>query len=230
VAPLSPRLVERVGTKIVVGAGLLLTAAGTVVIAGVPVTDGYPQLLLGALIASLGMGLVMAPATESIMGSLPRAKAGVGSAMNDTTRQMGGALGVAVIGSILAGSYRPGVGGKLAAAGLSGSALDAAKDSVGGAVQVATRLPEPLRTTVTGIARAEFVDSLGGALLVGSVVVLVAAVVVFLFLPARAGDAREADSDALDGIASLTFAEAEGVVELDAPDRDGAASREARAG
>ena len=74
-----------------------------------PVSNGYPHLLLGMIMLAVGMGLVMAPATESIMGSLPPAKAGVGSAMNDTTRQMGGALGVAVFGSVLASVYRPGV-------------------------------------------------------------------------------------------------------------------------
>ena len=60
------------------------------------------------LMLGLGMGMMMAPATESIMGSLPPAKAGVGSAMNDTTRQMGGALGVAIIGSVFASVFRPG--------------------------------------------------------------------------------------------------------------------------
>src|SRR5262249_39135163 len=109
VAPLAPRIVERVGTKLVVGTGLLLVTSGMVYASSVPVTDGYPHLFLSMALLSGGMGLVMAPATESIMGSLPPAKAGVGSAMNDTTRQMGGALGVAVIGSILATSYRPGV-------------------------------------------------------------------------------------------------------------------------
>ena len=64
---------------------------------------------------AIGMGLVMAPATESIMGSLPRAKAGVGSAMNDTTRQVGGALGVAVVGSVMLSVYGGRVGDALTA-------------------------------------------------------------------------------------------------------------------
>ena len=143
-----------------------------------------------ALLA-VGMGLVMAPATESIMGSLPPAKAGVGSAMNDTTRQMGGALGVAVIGSILATTYRPGVTDALTSLGAPADVITKAQDSVGGAVQAAATLPAGLGAAVAVAARSEFVDAFGGALLVAAAVVAIAAVVVFSFLPARAHDARE---------------------------------------
>jgi MFS family permease len=216
VAPLAPRIVERVGTKIVVGTGLLLVTAGMAWASAVPTTNGYLHLVVAMVMLSGGMGLVMAPATESIMGSLPPAKAGVGSAMNDTTRQMGGALGVAVIGSILATSYRPGVTDALTALGAPSEVVTKAKDSVAGAVEAAHTLPSSLGNAVAGAARTEFVDAFGGALLVASVVVLVAAVVVFLFLPARAHDARESVEGPLDGIASLTFAEAEGVLETDA--------------
>ena len=92
VAPLSARLAERFGTKLVVGTGLSFATVALLLFATLPatnisyVTDVLPRMVLIAI----GMGLVMAPATESIMGSLPRAKAGVGSAMNDTTRQVGG--------------------------------------------------------------------------------------------------------------------------------------------
>src|SRR5204862_6119682 len=85
VAPLSPRLVERLGTKLVVGVGLLLAAGGLFIASGVPATHGYPRLVLAMGTLASGMGVVMAPATESIMGSLAPSKAGVGSAMNDTT-------------------------------------------------------------------------------------------------------------------------------------------------
>ena len=90
-----------------VGTGLSFATLSLVLMSTLPatnisyVTDVLPRLVLLAI----GMGLVMAPATESIMGSLPRAKAGVGSAMNDTTRQVGGALGVAVVGSVMLSTY-----------------------------------------------------------------------------------------------------------------------------
>jgi len=215
VAPLSPRLVERIGTKIVVGSGLLFAAAGLVVVSRVPVANGYGQLLIGMLILAVGMGLVMAPATESIMGSLPRNKAGVGSAMNDTTRQMGGALGVAIIGSVLASAYRPAVTTSLTALNAPSDVVSAARDSIGGAVDAAASLSEPLRTNVIDAARTAFVDSFHGSLLVATGVLLVAAIVAFGLLPAHAGDAREPVEGALDGLASLTFAEAEGRLEDD---------------
>ena len=208
---------ERVGTKLVVGAGLTLVTLGMAWASQVPTTDGYPHLVVAMIMLSGGMGLVMAPATESIMGSLPPAKAGVGSAMNDTTRQMGGALGVAVIGSILATSYRPGVTDALTTLGAPSDVITKAQDSVGGAVQAAATLPAGLGNAVATAARSEFVDAFGGALLMAAAVVAVAAVVVFMFLPARAHDAREPVEGPLDGIASLTFAEAEGVLETDAP-------------
>ncbi len=218
VAPSAPRLVERVGTKLVVGGGLLIVVVGLGFAATTTTGDGYLHLVAAMSMVSVGMGLVLAPATESIMGSLPPSKAGVGSAMNDTTRQMGGALGVAVVGSVLASSYRPGVTSRLAPLHLPAGVLHAAQDSVGAAVTVAKTLPAAMGAAVTAAAHAQFVESFGGALLVGGAVVLLAAVVVFAFLPARAHDAREPFEGPLDGLASLTFAEAEGVLETDAAD------------
>lgn len=215
-ATAAPRLVERVGTKLVVGAGLLVAAAGLALASSLPVAGGYPHLLVAMSILSFGMGLTMAPATESIMGALPPAKAGVGSAMNDTTRQMGGALGVAVIGSLLATSYRPGVTARLRELGAPPQLVAVARESVGAAVEAASRLPASVAGAVRDAARAEYVDGLRIALLAGAAVVLVAAAVVFAFLPARAQDPRAPFEGPLDGIASLTFAEAEGVLEADA--------------
>jgi EmrB/QacA subfamily drug resistance transporter len=216
VAPLAPRLAERVGTKIVVGTGLMLAAGAMVYVSTVPATDGYMHLVAGMATLAVGMGLTMAPATESIMGSLPPAKAGVGSAMNDTTRQVGGALGVAVIGSLFASAYRPAIGSKLHELGLSSSAISAAKDSVGGAVEVAGHLPAPLAHTVTALANQEFVHGLHLASLAAAAIVLAASLVVFAFLPARSHDARVPAGSAIDGLASATVAEAEGVLQAGA--------------
>jgi EmrB/QacA subfamily drug resistance transporter len=220
VAPNSPRLVERIGTKIVVGVGLAMAALGLFLASSVPATNGYPHLVISMAVLAFGMGLVMAPATESIMGSLPRSKAGVGSAMNDTTRQMGGAVGVAVIGSIFAISYRPAITHSLEKLGLGQKDINEAKDSVGGAFKVASRLPSGLGHQVIAAARNDFVHGFSGASKIGALVILVAAGIVFGFLPARASDAREPVEGALDGIASLTFAEAEGVLEADAAEAE----------
>jgi hypothetical protein len=190
-----------------------MAAAGMVVASQVPVAHGYPHLLIAMAMLSTGMGCIMAPATESIMGSLPRNKAGVGSAMNDTTRQVGGALGVAVIGSVLASFYRPAITSKVGALNVSPSVLSTARDSVGGAVQVGATLPAATGNALIAIAKTEFVHAFASALLVGGGIIAIAAVVVFVFLPARALDAREHVADATDSLASLAFAEAEGALE-----------------
>jgi MFS transporter, DHA2 family, multidrug resistance protein len=129
----------------------------------------------------LGMGNVMAPGTEAVMSAVPAAKAGVGSAMNDVNRQVAGALGVAVIGSVSSSAYSSKV--ESATAGLPPSAADAATDSIGGAVGVAAHLPAGGGDALTVAASAAFTDALGVALLIGSGVLLVAAVLVKRYLP-----------------------------------------------
>src|SRR6476620_3554165 len=152
VAPLSARLTERIGTKLVVGTGLSFATLALLLISTLPATDiSYLRDVLPRLVLmAIGMGLVMAPATESIMGSLPRAKAGVGSAMNDTTRQVGGALGVAVVGSVMLSVYSGRVGAALKGAHLPVSAdvVSQAKQSLATALGVATdkRVPAALQT------------------------------------------------------------------------------------
>ncbi len=182
-APTAARLVERIGTKAVVAAGLTIVATGLLLISRVDVGDGYGTLAWSLAIIGFGMGATMAPATESIMGSLPLAKAGVGSAMNDTTRMVGGALGVAVIGSALSSSYNSAIQPALRALPPQAAAL--AGDSVGAALEVARRAG-PLGAELADAARAAFVHAMGDALLIGAGVVAVGAVVVLAWLPSRA--------------------------------------------
>ena len=105
VSPLSARIVERIGTKVTVASGLAIAGVGLVLLTGLQTDSSYGDLVWRMMLMAFGQGLVMAPATESIMGSLPLAKAGVGSAVNDTTRQIGGALGVAIVGSVMSSTY-----------------------------------------------------------------------------------------------------------------------------
>jgi len=212
----APRVVERIGSKVVVAVGLSLITLGMTIAAFLPAHHGLVHALIGMCIMSSGMGLTMAPATESVMGALPPSKAGVGSAVNDATRYVGGSLGVAVIGSILSASYRPAIGRTLAPFHLSASGMATARDSIGGAVQVASTLPGRLAGQAIETARAQFVHAMRPSLLFSAAVAIVALVVVVAFLPARAGDAREPEEGALDGLASLTFAEAQGQLEIDA--------------
>ncbi len=144
----------------------------------------------------LGMGNVMAPATTAVMNAVPEAKAGVGSAMNDLNRQVAGALGVAVIGSVASSVYSSKV--ESAPAGLPPGAAHAATDSVGGAVGVAAQLPAGAGDALAAAAGGAFTDAIGLALLVGSGVALAGAVLVKRYLPERrpaAARPREAPAE-----------------------------------
>ena len=127
VANQTPRIVARFGPRLPIVGGLVVVAVSQLLrIASTPDT-GYGLILLSQSVFSTGMGLLIAPATASIMGALPPGRAGVGSAMNDTTRQVGGALGVAVMGSVAAAAYRGEAEDRLAAAGITGRALASAE-------------------------------------------------------------------------------------------------------
>ena len=112
--------------------------------------------------------------------------------MNDTTRQMGGALGVAILGSVFATFYRPGIADRLVGVALTSEQLTRARDSIGGALQVAGELPQSSAARVVSVAKSEFVNGMHHAVFVGLCVVIVAAVVVFAFLPAHAVDDKPA--------------------------------------
>ena len=190
-APASSKLVEWLGTKRIVAVGMLVFAAGMVVASTSTVTSGYPRVMTAMLLLGSGMGLAVAPSTESIMGSLPRAKAGVGSAVNDTTREVGGALGVAVIGSLMSSIYGSRVLDQLPSA-LPAPARHAAADSLGGALVVSTHLGKA-GALLVALARSAFVDAMSRASLVTAAIAVVGAFVAWRFLPARA--TAEADDD-----------------------------------
>jgi EmrB/QacA subfamily drug resistance transporter len=195
VAPLSSKLVDRFGTKGVVAAGLLLFTAGMVVVAGTSIGSGYDRVLVTMLLLGGGLALAQPPATEAIMGSLPRAKAGVGSAVNDTTRELGGALGVAIIGSTLSSVYASGIGDRLGRATPS-STVVAAKNSVGAALVVAQRIGGAAGADVANAAREAFVHAMTRASLVTAGFAFVGALVAMRWLPARAAISADADAEA----------------------------------
>ncbi len=185
--PASARLVRSYGAKIIVTLGLLLVAIGLASMTALNETSSYLDIFWRLIIMGTGMSLVMAPATDSIMGSLPLGKAGVGSAVNDTTRQVGGALGVAIIGSVLSSTYGSKITDFLARSPVPTAAKDAAKNSLGGAMQVAQGAPtKQLGHTLTATAQSAFVDGLHHGVLVGAAVALVGAIVAFIWLPAHA--------------------------------------------
>jgi MFS family permease len=134
---LAPRLAETVGASRVVPAGLVLGATGLVVLAQLDATSGYWLLLAGLLPLGSGMGLAMTPATAAVTDALPVDKQGVGSAMNDLSRELGGALGIAVLGSVLQSNYR---GGLDFSAGMHDALLAGAGTVLAAAIAVAVLL------------------------------------------------------------------------------------------
>ena len=162
-AAVSARLVERLGTKRVVTAGMLLFSLGLAVAATVGETGGYGRLAVALVLMGTGMGLAGAPATESIMSSLPPDRANIGSAVNDTTRELGGALGVAIVGSIMSSLYASG--------------LPSSTPELGAAVQGGSAVAEA--------AREAFVHAMSRASIVVALVAALGAVVAWRYLPAR---------------------------------------------
>jgi predicted MFS family arabinose efflux permease len=177
-------LTERIGSKIVVAFGLAVVALGmylfTTFEAGS--TDLHVCAVIGTM--GLGMGLTMSPATEAIMGSLPPAKAGIGSAMNDVVREVAGTLGIAVLGSILASAYTSSMDS--AVGGLSTSAASAASDSVGAADQVAHEIGGSAGADLLSSAHQAFVDSMSTTASIAAAIAVTGAVIAAVFLPARA--------------------------------------------
>lgn len=202
VAPLSAPIAHRIGTKVTVAMGLGLVTIGLLTLTGLQVDTPYVNIFWRLMLMSAGMGLTMAPATESVMGSLPLHKAGVGSAVNDTTRQIGGALGVAVIGSVLATTYGDKIGSFLAGLGLPlpQSFVDASSNNIGalkngliptldraGAGEVATR--------IDAVANQAFVSAVHWGVLVAAAATAIGVVMVLIWLPARAPEADVTEQD-----------------------------------
>ncbi|PXW28745.1 UNVERIFIED_CONTAM: EmrB/QacA subfamily drug resistance transporter [Williamsia faeni] len=190
-APASAKLVPRFGTKIVVTFGLVLVAAALAVFSFVSETSGYPLVAVVLILIGVGMGLAMAPATESIMGSVPPEKAGIGSAMNDTTREIGGALGVAILGSITAAVYASTISGDPRFATVQAASpelADAVKNSVGAASFASAQLPADVANLLTAAANSAFIHALDRTVIVGAIVALLGAFIAFRYLPARSED------------------------------------------
>jgi MFS transporter, DHA2 family, multidrug resistance protein len=185
----STKLAERLGTTRVVAGGLL--GLGAMLATTLLWTSDMPYWPIGLWFfgVALSMGCVMGPATSSVMGAVPKEKSGVASAMNDVTRQVGGALGTAVIGSLVASFYSSRVAD--AASGLPSGAQDAVKDSIGTADAVAAELPADQGSSLAHSAASAFTDALGLGLCAAAVAALVAAIVVIRRLPARAADEQQ---------------------------------------
>ncbi|MBI4933356.1 MAG: MFS transporter [Actinobacteria bacterium] len=193
-APLSAKLAHRFGTKVVVAAGLASMALGFAWTTTLAVDSSYWLIVGQMLFMGGGLGLVNAPATEAIMGSLPPEKAGVGSAVNDTTRELGGTLGVAIVGSLFASVYASRLGELLAGSPVPAEALATAKESVGAGAAVAQvagdQFGPSAQELVQGAVNTSFMEGFHAGSWVSAGVVLVGAALAWRFLPSRAHGAH----------------------------------------
>jgi EmrB/QacA subfamily drug resistance transporter len=187
-APLSMRL----GMKAVGGTGLVLTAIGSAAFAMLDAHSGYSALLVAQLILAVGVGLAMTPATNAIVASLPNSKQGVASAVNDTTREIGTALGIAIMGSMFNIGYRRELDSHVA--GVPHDVAAQARQAPGLALEIAQKLGRSGDALATA-ARDAFSSGMRLSMLFGAGLLLAAAAFVFIHGPSRHDEAVEDEID-----------------------------------
>jgi EmrB/QacA subfamily drug resistance transporter len=185
VSPVSPMLAQRFGARVIIPAGIALMGAGLLDLSTAGVHTAYWLLAVAVAIMGAGMGLVMAPASTTIMTTVPAHQAGAGSAINDTIREVGGALGIAVVGSLAAAVFRDKLGSALAAAHAPHGVSDVATGSIAAADAVGRQVGGVRGAELLSAAHSAFVDSMAAGVRVAAVVALVAAIGAIFFLPRR---------------------------------------------
>ncbi|CAB4608473.1 unannotated protein [freshwater metagenome] len=193
-APLAARAALKFGTKRVVALGLFNMSVGLLIASRMDAHSSYwGHVIIGMVLMANGLSFVTSPATDAVMGSLPREKAGVGSAVNDISREVGGTLGVAVVGSVFVSLYTPRlisnfekIPGLISALNKMNPGLyPMAQDSVGAAFAISQQAPAPVRPMVLAAVSDSFVQGFQTACLIGVGMALVGSLFALKFLPAR---------------------------------------------
>jgi DHA2 family multidrug resistance protein-like MFS transporter len=177
----APRIVGRVGRARLIGGGLALGSVGLVMLTQVPATDGLVPLVAASVVISLGLAPVFGLTTELIVGSAPEERSGAASGISETGAELGGALGIALLGSIGVAIYRGGLANSLPG-GVPAQAANAASETLGGAVGAAGTLPAGIADALLVAARAAFVDGMHVAAAIAAVVGLALATFAFFTL------------------------------------------------
>jgi MFS family permease len=186
-SPLAARLALRFGPKRIVPIGLLLMGVAIIWVGTQDADSAYFGPIISSMVLmACGLALVTSPSSESVMGSLPREMAGVGSAINDTSREVGGTLGVAIIGSVFATTYGPKIVELLTPFNLPETALSAAEESVGAAFAVSEQIGDATITdAIREIASSAFLDGFQAACTTVGVIAILGSLLAYRFLPAR---------------------------------------------
>lgn len=206
VAPATPRIVARFGANRTVASGLTLLAGGFFLLSMLDVGTSYAFILLALFVLVTGIALTMSPMTAAIMSAVPPRRAGAGSAMNDATRELGAALGVAVLGSVAASRYGSGVDSVLAELPVADRAE--AGTSLASAIEAASHLPTAAAQRVTDVAEHAFMVGVHDAALMGAALAALAAVAVLRFLPSHIAQhgALKGPAEAAEDVAQLALA------------------------
>jgi EmrB/QacA subfamily drug resistance transporter len=174
------------GTRVTMAIGLLVTGLGLFLFSiFVGIHTDYYLMLIVLVVLGVGTGFTMSPATNSIMNSLPPDRAGIGSAMNDTTRQLGGTLGVAILGSLMNGRYRAGVGALTNINGITSSMMEQIRSSIQNAHILAASLGSSLQNMVVQTSSQAFVNGVQTSFFVGSIIMALSAIAAWFMLPSR---------------------------------------------
>jgi DHA2 family multidrug resistance protein-like MFS transporter len=194
----APRIVRRFRMAYVIGAGLAISAIGLAVLTQVGASSGVGVVVAGSIIISLGLAPVLSLTTELIVGSAPPERAGAASGISETGAELGGALGISILGSIGVAIYRGGLADALPA-GVPTAAANVARDTLGGAVGVAEQLPGQLGAAVLGVARDAFVQGMQVAAgISATLAIIVAVVAVTVLRNVRSGGPDDDGAGALD--------------------------------
>jgi len=183
-APISGALIRRIGPRALITISMLLMAFGIAMLTQVQVDTSTLYVITALATFGLAGGLGMAPLTDTVMAAVPIDDAGIGSAVNDVTRELGGALGIALIGSLVNGWYRSDVESALAGR-VPAEVLEQIRDGIGVATLAASQLPAELATTVTATANLAFVDAMTSGFVVSAAILVATLGVVLTMIPTR---------------------------------------------
>lgn len=183
ISPLVPNVVKLVGARTVISVGLVLTAIAFVIMSTWTQDMTYWHLFGTMAVMMLGITFAMTPGTTILMASVPRNRSGMGSAMNDTTRELGGALGVAVLGAILSATYEDKI--RETASQFPSQVSDALESSLAVALKVSEKLG-PAADTVANSAKDAFMNGMSHAAVIAAIIIFISAIIAFVGLPKHA--------------------------------------------
>jgi MFS transporter, DHA2 family, multidrug resistance protein len=192
---MAPKIIHRFPPAVIMGTGMAIAAGGTALLVGLGLDrgTGIALIVLASIVISLGLAPVITLATELIVGSAPPEQAGAATGMSETSGELGGALGIAILGSIGTAVYRTEVADQLPT-GIPVEAVDSARDTLGGALAIAQTLPAELGAALVVAAQTAFIDAIHFVAVVSSIGAIVTAIIATAALrgvPARAEPADE---------------------------------------